>query len=171
MNKLNLLITALFLPLASLVLGGTISGKVVGKKDTRPLAGAEIKILELNRVTVSDDSGKFVFDNVPQGTYTLLINLLPYLPLRKNHVSVSDTPVVFITLRMEQRPPELDKYMSHSDTRSYHIDSGKNVKKNKAGKIELPQPPPLQKEPERFETSPAETAPAFKQSGLKMIHT
>ena len=47
----------------------SISGDVSGYG--RPIAGAEVRLLELDRTTHTDDNGRFSFRDVPLGSYTI----------------------------------------------------------------------------------------------------
>jgi len=51
---------------------GKITGKVVFGGDRSPLHQATVKILELNRSTVTDNNGVYTFDNVPVGKYKIM---------------------------------------------------------------------------------------------------
>jgi TonB-dependent receptor len=49
-----------------------LAGSVVDATGTRSLAGAEIRIVELDRVAQAGRDGRYHFTNVPAGTYTLV---------------------------------------------------------------------------------------------------
>ena len=51
---------------------GKITGKVIFGGDRSPLHQATVKIVELNRSTVTDDNGVYTFDKVPAGNYKLM---------------------------------------------------------------------------------------------------
>ena len=50
---------------------GDLTGTVTDATDTRALQGAQLRIVELNRVAEADRDGTFRFADVPAGTYTL----------------------------------------------------------------------------------------------------
>ncbi|MBE1528688.1 TonB-dependent receptor [Sphingopyxis sp. OAS728] len=50
---------------------GDLTGTVTDATDTRALQGAQLRIVELNRVAEADRDGTFRFSNVPAGTYTI----------------------------------------------------------------------------------------------------
>jgi TonB-dependent receptor len=52
-------------------LAASLSGKVVDSTGTRALGGAEVRILELNRVEEAATDGSFRFADLPPGDYTL----------------------------------------------------------------------------------------------------
>lgn len=59
---------------------GGIHGTVKGGDD--PIAGATIRILELDRTTRSDAGGEFTFRDVPPGAYTLFVRVVGYAPAK-----------------------------------------------------------------------------------------
>ncbi|MBJ7499052.1 MAG: TonB-dependent receptor [Sphingopyxis sp.] len=50
---------------------GDLTGTVTDATDTRALQGAQLRIVELNRVAEADRDGSFRFSNLPAGTYTI----------------------------------------------------------------------------------------------------
>lgn len=57
--------------LAGPALAGTIVGTVIDATDTRALQSAQVRIVELDRVTEAGRDGSFRFADVPAGDYTL----------------------------------------------------------------------------------------------------
>ena len=68
--------------------GSIIRGHVIEKNTEEHLPFATILMLETGEGTVSDDTGHFTFKKVPEGTYTLRVQLLGYVTQEKK-VSVS----------------------------------------------------------------------------------
>lgn len=56
---------------ASPAFAGDVSGTVFDASETIALQSAQLRIVELGRVTTSDRDGSFIFADVPEGTYTL----------------------------------------------------------------------------------------------------
>jgi len=54
----------------------TIEGTVLDDETEGPLVSATVQLLELNRVMVTNRSGRFVFNNVPEGSYTIQISFI-----------------------------------------------------------------------------------------------
>lgn len=50
---------------------GSISGKLTDKYTKQPLAGADVTVVGTSMVTVSNTEGKFSFDKVPVGSYSI----------------------------------------------------------------------------------------------------
>ena len=80
--------------------GNVIHGHVIEKDTEEYLPYATILIVETGKGTVSDESGHFTFEKLPEGTYTLRVQLMGYETEEKK-VSVSKDYVtdVHITLR------------------------------------------------------------------------
>lgn len=51
---------------------GSISGKVIFGGNSRPLSGASVKILPINRTATADNDGRYEFTGVPAGRYTVI---------------------------------------------------------------------------------------------------
>ena len=51
---------------------GTIQGTVYNDSTKEPLAGAEVSIVEIDTRQKTDENGRFVFSDIPAGTYTLI---------------------------------------------------------------------------------------------------
>ncbi len=53
-----------------------ISGFVISEKDSEFCIPAKVEILELHRESYPDINGKFIFNNLPSGSYTLRVSSL-----------------------------------------------------------------------------------------------
>lgn len=76
-----------------------IQGMVYDYNNGIGLAGANIRLEELNRGVSSADSGKFVFENVPEGKYTLSVSYIGY-KLKKISVLIENTEQMFIPMNL-----------------------------------------------------------------------
>jgi len=56
---------------------GGIHGRVTDERD-RPVAGASVSIRELNRAAGTDDDGRYSFQNVPAGNWTVAVSHVGY---------------------------------------------------------------------------------------------
>ncbi|HUI31925.1 MAG TPA: TonB-dependent receptor [Candidatus Acidoferrales bacterium] len=70
--------------------GGAIHGTV--KSGGKPIAGATIRLLELDRSAFSDVNGRFTFPGVPNGTYNVFVHVIGYASA-SNKVSVAGADV------------------------------------------------------------------------------
>jgi outer membrane cobalamin receptor len=57
---------------------GSIKGGVYDSSSLKPIEGADVYIPELNNSSVTDIFGTYFFKNLPQGTYTVIINHIGY---------------------------------------------------------------------------------------------
>lgn len=79
MQKAAFLLMVISLAISATVYGQNISGTVYDAKYDRPLAHANIFILDTDRGTSSDENGLFEIENIKQGKYTLRVSLIGYL--------------------------------------------------------------------------------------------
>jgi iron complex outermembrane receptor protein len=73
----SLLLTLLLSCSTLLLAARQLTGKVMDK-ESAPVAGASISILNSNWSTLSDNSGNFSFNSIPAGKYTLLVSSIGY---------------------------------------------------------------------------------------------
>lgn len=71
-------------------LTGNISGKVLS--DRKPVVGATVRILELDRATYTDAAGEFSFSSIPTGDYQIFVRCVGYAS-RVNRIAVKDSTV------------------------------------------------------------------------------
>ncbi len=72
MKSFFYLLAVLLVPAIAFSQTGTIEGTVYNKDTKEPLAGADVKILQTDTQQKTDENGKFVFSDIPDGTYTLV---------------------------------------------------------------------------------------------------
>ncbi|MFW6157330.1 MAG: carboxypeptidase-like regulatory domain-containing protein, partial [Balneolaceae bacterium] len=82
---------------------GTVSGVVYDRETSEPLGHAYLFLEELNRSAISHADGTFEFRNVPEGTYTLIVQRLGYRTVNQTievqadettHLEISVQPTV-----------------------------------------------------------------------------
>lgn len=76
------------LPLSTLAQTGTIEGTVLHESTGEPLAGAEVRIIEIDQQQTTDANGKFVFTDIPPGTWTVSISYEAYTTRTKTLIEV-----------------------------------------------------------------------------------
>lgn len=76
---------------------GAVRGNV--ESDGKPVAGATVRLLELDRSTYTDDRGEFYFPDVPRGTYTVFVHCIGYTSGRKSVQVDHNTVKTSFTLR------------------------------------------------------------------------
>ena len=72
MKSFFCLLAVFLVPAIAFSQTGTIEGTVYNKNTKEPLVGAEVKILQTDTRQKTDENGKFIFSDVPEGTYTLV---------------------------------------------------------------------------------------------------
>ena len=70
-----------------------VRGRVTDAATARPLAAAEVRLVDLSRRAVSDSSGNYTLANVPPGNYTLSVSYVGYETLQLT-LTVPDTETV-----------------------------------------------------------------------------
>ena len=88
--------------------GNVIRGHVIEKYSEEHLPYAAILILETGQGTVTDESGHFTFDKVPEGTYTLRVQLLGYATQEKK-ITVSCDYATVVHFTMEEETIQVDE--------------------------------------------------------------
>ncbi|MDE0634220.1 MAG: TonB-dependent receptor [Candidatus Poribacteria bacterium] len=83
-----LLLVFLF-PISAFAQTGTIEGTVYDQTTGKPLAGAEVHILETDHRQKTDANGKFQFTGIPKGTYTLSVSHPDHKIPEKTTIEVS----------------------------------------------------------------------------------
>ena len=81
--------------------GNTIKGHIIEKNTEEDLPFATILILETGQGMAADETGHFVFKNIPAGTYTLRVQLVGFATQEKK-VSVSNEYAVSLHFAMEE---------------------------------------------------------------------
>lgn len=85
---------------------GALEGQVLDSTTSLPLVAAAVRLLELERRTDTHADGRFHFEAVPAGQYTLLIQRVGYRAHRVV-ISVSESGTTNLTVRLVATPLEL----------------------------------------------------------------
>ncbi|MGY8688271.1 MAG: outer membrane beta-barrel protein [Verrucomicrobiales bacterium] len=72
---------------------GRFVGKAYDAKSGKPLVGVGIQIEETGDLTLTDDKGRFIIDQVEPGTYTIIISQGGYRPMRAENVTITSGQV------------------------------------------------------------------------------
>ena len=73
-------------PKMSAAASGPVAGKVTSRLTGNPLANVVVKVLETGDSTQTDATGHYVFPNILNGRYTMLIGRSTYQPMVKANV-------------------------------------------------------------------------------------
>lgn len=85
---------------------GSVSGIVKDRANQRPLAGANVVLLEAQLSTVTDAEGKFQFIAVPIGDYTLEVSLVGYQTYKLERVRVSPDVNTSLEIALQEEVQE-----------------------------------------------------------------
>jgi outer membrane receptor protein involved in Fe transport len=91
---------------------GSIRGNVLDKDfDRRPLAGAEVQLLETGARTLSGDQGNFVFAEVPPGKYTLVFSKDGYVRQVRADVLVSSGKLTDVEVALAGDYTDMEEFI------------------------------------------------------------
>jgi hypothetical protein len=68
---------------------GSLSGYIIDANTKKPIEGATINIKEINVKVISDSLGKYRFNNIKTGNYTLSVNYLSYQNQSKYNIPIT----------------------------------------------------------------------------------
>ncbi len=88
---------------------GRFVGKAYDAKSGKPLVGVAIQIQETGDLTITDDKGRFIIDQVEPGTYTIIISQTGYQPMQAEGVSIRSgelTTLASVSGALEPAPVE-----------------------------------------------------------------
>ena len=100
MKKIVYLLMILLIPAVAFSDTGVINGTVYSRKTDEPLAGAEVKIVGIEKSITTDETGSFSFNDIPKGEYTLSITFAGTEIEEKISIVVQEgknlTPTIYI---------------------------------------------------------------------------
>ena len=88
---------------------GVIQGAVVSYETEEPLPGANIVIAGIDLGVAADQEGRFVFRNLPAGTYQIEVSLIGYLQTKRTEVEITPGQTTSIRIRLRSTPIILDR--------------------------------------------------------------
>ena len=88
---------------------GEIYGTVYQQDLEQPVASAQIRIVETNQRTITDQNGEFRFRNLPVGTYTLTTSASGYNPPPDVVITIETGETTELKIYLEQITVELDE--------------------------------------------------------------
>ena len=90
------------LPLSALSQTGTIEGTVLHESTGEPLAGAEVRIIEIDQQQTTDTTGKFVFTDIAPGTWTVSISHEAYTTRTKTQIEVKSDETIQVKMFLRE---------------------------------------------------------------------
>ncbi len=86
---------------------GKIAGRITSAKRGENVAGANISIEGTDRRTMTDVEGKFIFNNVPVGTYVLVFESMGFQKKAVSEVEVKANDVATMEVLMEEKAKDM----------------------------------------------------------------
>lgn len=102
MRWLWLVVVMLALPSPALGQSGVLRGRVLNARDNTPVAFARVQLMSRTRGTLTSDDGRFEFQDLPAGSYTLTILQLGFRPASVAEVEVSPVRPAVVEVRLEE---------------------------------------------------------------------
>jgi iron complex outermembrane recepter protein len=109
MRKLSLAV-ALFFLLSFFEFVAAQSGFIKGvvtTKDGKPAGQVNVQLAELNRATVTDENGQYIFNDLKTGKYTMTVSFVGLASQTKHIVLTTEQPFVFIEVVLFEYQTEL----------------------------------------------------------------
>ncbi len=102
---------------------GSISGKIVDKTTNETLIGVPVMLEGTSLGTVTDLDGNYKIENIPDGTYTLLIRYIGYNSKLIPELKVQSKSVLSVDVTMESSNLQLNEVTITADMRRESIGS------------------------------------------------
>ncbi|WP_256004186.1 TonB-dependent receptor [Pedobacter deserti] len=81
---------------------GRISGTVSDKKTGETVVGASVKLKGTNRGMATDANGKYILSGLSDGTYTIQVSYVGYLPTEITDITLSGGKLVTVNVMLEE---------------------------------------------------------------------
>jgi outer membrane receptor protein involved in Fe transport len=85
---------------------GNVEGVVTSFERKEALSGATVSIQGTPYITTTDEKGKFIFENMPVGTYRVKVSVIGYITMEQTEVKVEEgkTTKLFFELKATEVP-------------------------------------------------------------------
>ena len=97
MKRLFLFSVVMILLVPTAAWAGTLRGLVTGEQDSGPIPAAKVTLVGAGKVTKTDDQGRFVFENLSAGEYTVAVEAEGY-QTHKSKVKVPAEGEIEVTI-------------------------------------------------------------------------
>lgn len=103
------LLMVFWVPAVAFSQTGAIQGTVYNDSTKEPLAGAEVFIVEIDTRQKTDENGKFIFNAIPAGTYTLITTIPDTELLQRTSIAVTAEETVESEIYVETSQYRLEE--------------------------------------------------------------
>lgn len=121
----------------SLINSGIIKG-IVTTSDDKPAALVTVHLIEIKKITITNEKGEFVFANVSSGKYVTEITIVGYTKLAQT-VIVEPGKTASISFRLSENAIELANILVSVNRRSYIAAKASTSLRLNADLLEVPQ--------------------------------
>jgi TonB-dependent SusC/RagA subfamily outer membrane receptor len=90
---------------------GRISGTVTDQQASTPIPSAQVRVQGLSSGAITDDQGRFVLNNVPAGTITVVAQRLGYV-MGQSQVTVASGGAGTVSFQLTRAPLALDQVVT-----------------------------------------------------------
>ena len=97
---------------------GIYSGIVIDKQLQKPIQGAVVKLVQLNKSAITDSAGKFQFTQIKSGYYTFIFSALGYSTQSKFNVTIASGNENTMVIELEATVQELNSVTVSSTNRN-----------------------------------------------------
>lgn len=116
---------------------GTIKG-IVTTSDNKPAVAVTVRLKELSKTTITNDSGEFVFKSLPLGIYHVEVLSVGYASLAKE-VAVKEGGTMNILFQITESAAQLAEVVVSTNRKSYIAAKSSTSLRLNAELIEIPQ--------------------------------
>lgn len=116
---------------------GSVKG-LVQTDDNKPAAAVTVKISELKKNAVSNNNGRFSFNQVPAGDYTLEVSFVGYDTIQKK-ITVQPEQTTDINLQLTLSHSELEEVIISASRHQYTTNKASQSLRLNQELIEVPQ--------------------------------
>ena len=81
---------------------GGMAGSIIDKETHQPLVGANFIIINTGQGTASGQSGGFIINNIPVGSYTVQVGMIGYSGIIRPNVNISSNKLTQLNFYMEK---------------------------------------------------------------------
>ena len=78
-----------------------MAGSVIDKETHQPIEGVNFIIINTGQGTTSDQSGSFIMNDIPVGSYTIQVSMIGYSGIVRPNINISSNKLTQLNFYME----------------------------------------------------------------------
>ena len=79
-----------------------MAGSVIDKETHQPIEGVNFIIINTGQGTTSDQSGSFIMNDIPVGSYTIQVSMIGYSGIVRPNINISSNKLTQLNFYMEK---------------------------------------------------------------------